>query len=1035
MNTEDGYDLWLRYAPPVSGARYDMLSSAAHVVGDSPVMASIRAEFARALPQLLGRPAKVVHVLPSSGWNPEDGVSIIAGKYADISHRYAVTLPGVMPANDGYRIVSINGGRTVCVTADTDAGVLYGAFHFLRLLQTGSPIDALDILERPAIRWRMLNHWDNPDGSIERGYAGKSLWKWDDLPGSVDLRYADYARACASIGINASVLNNVNTVPQILLGENIAKVVAIANVLRRYAIRTFLSVNFGSPMSVGGLDTADPCDSRVAEWWKAKADEIYALIPDFGGFLVKADSEGQPGPFAYGRSHADGANMLARALEPHGGIVVWRAFVYGHGESDRAKKAYANFRPLDGAFAANAAIQVKNGPIDFQPREPVHPLFGGMERTPVFMEFQVAQEYLGQGNHLVYLAPMWKEILEFDTMANGDGSFVGRLLSTDFAPDGFSGIAAVANTGDDRNWCGHFFHAANWFAYGRLAWDWKLDAADIAREWIACTWGADSASSSVILNIMMGSWEACVDYMTPLGLHHIMKEGHHYGPDPGDVSAPREDWRPTYYHRADRAGLGFNRTRSGSGAVDQYHKPVADTFNDIDTCPEKYLLWFHHVPWNRVLSSGRTLRDEIPYRYARGVAAVGGMRRDWASLEAKIDGFRFRAVCDKLDRQVADAREWESVCVPYFSSFTEYRNLLAEYGYPEAAIEARVSEAWRTIFEGSAAERFYFDAEGDTGYMMDTGNNDARTEGLSYGMMMAVQMNRRDVFDRLWKWAVKNMYMTDGPHAGYFAWSCQTDGRKNADGPAPDGEEYFALALFFASHRWGDGAGPLEYSRWARDILRTCVHRGEDGDGVPMWNPENYQIKFVPGLEFTDPSYHLPHFYDLFALWAYPEDREFWKKAARASREFLPRTCDPATGLASEYANYDGSPNWWNGHGNFYSDSYRVAANIGLDALWSGGSAPLGRIAENVATFFDTVKPADFRMYRISGEPLDEPALHPVGLIATNAMGALSFSGPVAERAVRRFWETPLRTGDRRYYDNCLYFFALLALSGKYRIW
>ena len=751
--------------------------------------------------------------------------------------------------------------------------------------------------------------------------------------------------------------------------------------------------------------------------------------------------------------------MLADALGPHGGIVVWRAFVYGHGETDRAKKAYANFKPLDGEFCPNVGIQVKNGPIDFQPREPVHPLFGGMERTSVFMEFQIAQEYLGQGNHLVYLAPMWKEILDFDTFAHGAGSTVGRVISTEKAPAGLSGIAAVTNTGNDRNWCGHFFHPANWFAYGRLAWDYTLDTDEIAKDWIACTWTRDPAIAGTILNLMRDSWETCVDYMTPLGLHHIMKEGHHYGPDPGYNEGPREDWRPTYYHRADRTGLGFDRTRTGSDAVDQYSKPVADLFNDVKICPEKYLLWFHHVPWNYRLHSGRSLKDELVFRYARGVASVEHMRDTWKSLEGKVDDGRFNAVLAKLDIQVKDAHEWESVCTAYFLSFTEYRNLLAECGIPSADIDARISQVWNTIFAGAGDERFYFESD-DGAYMLDTGNVDVRTEGMSYGMMMAVQMDHHDIFDRLWRWSKKNMFMTEGVNAGYFAWSCKPNGIKNAHGPAPDGEEYYALALFFASHRWGDGGGIFNYGEEARTLLHTCIHKGEDGNGYPMWDPVNFQIKFVPDLSFTDPSYHLPHFYDLFAQWARPEDRDFWKNAAEASRRFLPTACHPETGLAPEYSWYNGTPNSDSGHGDFYSDSYRVASNIGLDTLWTGGSVPLCDIARRILTFFDGKDPAEYRAYQIDGTPLEIPALHPVGLIAANAEAALALSPSVkcgvddggssitaresavartdaslAERAVRRFFDTPLRTGNRRYYDNCLYFFALLALSGRYRIW
>ncbi len=561
---------------------------------------------------------------------------------------------------EGFSIVSDK--SKMFVYAKSYTGLLYAAFWLTRKIQTGDSLDTISICENPSLKYRILNHWDNLDGSIERGYAGKSLWKWASLPDTLDSRYEDYARMMCSIGINGSVLNNVNTQPEILSYDYIQKVSALASVFRSWGIKTYLSVNFGSPVSLGKLKTADPLDSEVIAWWKAKVDEIYKQIPDFGGFLIKADSEGQPGPFAYGRNHAEGANMIASILEKHGGILIWRAFVYGHGETDRAKKAYADFKPLDGKFSSNVAIQVKNGAIDFQPREPVHPMFGGMMNTNIFMEFQIAQEYLGQGNHLVYLAPMWKEILEFDTATRKENSKVKQCIT---------GIAAVSNTGDNRDWCGSLFHPANLYAYGRLAWNYDLSPEEIAREWTLCTWGHNEKIFKIVTSILMNSWEACVNYMTPLCLHHIMKYHHHYGPDPACDEGQREDWKPRYYHRADKQGLGFDRTRKGSCAVDQYAAPVADMFNSLQTCPEKYLLWFHHVPWDYVLSSGRTLKDELVFLYNKGVSQAEQLLSWWKNTESLLDKEHYEAVLNKLVIQVSDAHEWRDVCLQYFLSFTE----------------------------------------------------------------------------------------------------------------------------------------------------------------------------------------------------------------------------------------------------------------------------------------------------------------------------------------------------------------------------
>ena len=676
MKDCNGYGLWLD-CEPLNQEIVSLLKpifANTCFLGTSPILDTAFNELKRIFMNLLGIEDIDRACCLSDPKSCSAGVTAIVGLRGDIICAH----PGLLPhwpeiRSDGYRLLAPQEkGLPFLAVADSEKGILYAVFAIKRLLESEDGIPAnLDILDEPKIRYRMLNHWDNLNRSIERGYAGETLWNWDDLPQTVDPRYTDYARACASVGINTSVLNNVNTQPEILSTEYLKKVASIAEVLRNWGITTFLSVNFGSPRFLGSLNTSDPLNQSVIDWWSAKIDEIYTLIPDFGGFLVKADSEGQPGPFAYGRTHADGANMLARPMKKYGGIVIWRAFVYGHGESDRAKKAWINFKPHDGEFEPNAIIQVKNGPIDFQPREPVSPLFGALTKTPVFMELQIAQEYLGQGNHIVYLAPMWKEIFNFETMLEATDSRVGALISTAGSPGGFSGIAAVTNTGNDQNWCGSRFHQANWYAYGRLAWDFELEPEVIAQEWIRATWTREKNIVEAIWQFMSGTWEACIDYMTPLGLHHIMKEHHHYGPDPAFDTGVRKDWRSTYYHRADANGLGFDRSRSGSAMVDQYSPLVAELFNNIETCPEDYLVFFHHVPWDYVVSSGRSLRDELVFRYRRGVETIEQKRNQWLALEGKVDPHAWKEIHDKLNIQCADAKEWEAVCVPYFLSFAD----------------------------------------------------------------------------------------------------------------------------------------------------------------------------------------------------------------------------------------------------------------------------------------------------------------------------------------------------------------------------
>ena len=558
---------------------------------------------------------------------------------------------------EGYTIRTSE-GKTV-LEAATEQGLLYATYHLLRLQAEGADCTRLDIQEKPAFDIRVLNHWDNLDGTIERGYAGRSLWKWEDLTDSVSARYREYARANASVGINGTVLNNVNASPEILSADYLQKVRKLADVFRPYGIKVYLSVNFASPMKLGGLSTADPLDEEVARWWKEKVQEIYGLIPDFGGFLVKANSEGQPGPCDYGRTHAEGANMLAEALKPYGGIVMWRAFVYSPSDADRAKQAYLEFQPLDGRFRDNVMVQVKNGPIDFQPREPYSPLFGAMPHTPLMVEFQITQEYLGHSNHLAYLATMWNEFYRY------------------VQPSSLKGVAGVVNVGDNVNWCGHDFAQANWYAYGRLAWNPDLSAEEIAREWLAQTFTTDRRFVEPMTQVMMESREAVVDYMMPLGLHHIFAWGHHYGPEPWcEVPGARADWLPSYYHQADKEGLGFDRCRTGSDAVSQYPDSLARVFDSLEQCPEEYLLWFHHVNWNQKLRSGRSLWDELCYKYQKGVDEVRAFQRIWKDMQPYVDAERYQAVAERLDIQARDAVWWKDACLEYFRTFSKKK-------YPE----------------------------------------------------------------------------------------------------------------------------------------------------------------------------------------------------------------------------------------------------------------------------------------------------------------------------------------------------------------
>lgn len=555
--------------------------------------------------------------------------------------------------NEGFRVYRDKKG--LVLSANNDLGLLYGSYALLRDNAAGKAIALRE--EIPAYNVRVLNHWDNLDGTIERGYSGHSIWNWDELPDVVSPRYREYARANASVGINGVVLNNVNASSKILSAEYLAKVAKIADVFRPYGIKVYLSANFAAPMQLGGLKTADPLVPEVAAWWKAKADEIYKLIPDFGGFLVKANSEGQPGPCDFDRTHAEGANMMARALKPHGGIVMWRAFVYSPADADRAKQAYIEFQPLDGKFDDNVIVQIKNGPIDFQPREPYSPLFGAMPQTDQMVEFQVTQEYLGHSNHIAYLAPMWTEFFDY------------------VSPSSLKAIAGVANVGNDTNWTGHHMAQANWYAFGRLAWNPQLSSEEIIDEWMPMTLNYPENTPKEVTdglkNMMLNSREAVVDYMMPLGLHHLFAFGHHYGPEPWcDIKGGRPDWMPPYYHRADSAGLGFNRSSSGSNAVAQYPAQLAKKLDNINTCPEEFILWFHHVPWDFKMKSGATLWQELCNRYQSGVESVETMQRQWTAAKPYIDPELWNDVNERLMTQARDANWWKEGCLLYFQQFS-----------------------------------------------------------------------------------------------------------------------------------------------------------------------------------------------------------------------------------------------------------------------------------------------------------------------------------------------------------------------------
>jgi alpha-glucuronidase len=659
---EDGYELWLRYsdapAPP----------PAITIERSTPTIDAAAAELRRGL---AGRVPRVHLVTSADPQSPSPASSRPIGEEG-----YVV----------GTRL--IDGDPTVVIAGGGERGVLYGAFALLRHLNSGGSAEHIELRSSPSIRLRVVNHWDNLDGFVERGYAGASLWDWWTLPDHRDPLYTDYARANASLGINGVVLNNVNAKADSLTAEYIAKAAALAEVFRPYGIKTYLSARFSAPRELGGLATGDPLDPAVRAWWAAKADEIYRAIPDFGGFLVKANSEGQPGPGDYGRTHADGANMLAAAVAPHGGVVMWRAFVYSDtNPEDRAKQAYSEFSPLDGEFADNVLVQVKNGAIDFQPREPFHPLFGAMPRTPLMLELQVTKEYLGQGTHLAYLGPLYEEVLDANTFAAGDGPTVAQVVDGSAEGHGLTGIAGVANVGRSRDWSGSTFNQANWYVFGRMAWDPGLSAEAVAREWAAQTFSPDPRVVEPVVRMMMGSREAVVNYTGALGLAHLMATGHHHGPGPWVADLARPEWNPAYYHRADRDGIGFDRTAGGSGAISQYAPGLAARLADPRTTPETELLWFHRVAWNWRMASGRTLWEELVSRYDDGVRYVDGMRREWSTLRPLVDAERWQKTADYLAIQHREARWWRDASLAYWLSVNGLP-------LPEGAVRPAQDLAW-----------------------------------------------------------------------------------------------------------------------------------------------------------------------------------------------------------------------------------------------------------------------------------------------------------------------------------------------------
>ena len=665
-HAEDGYELWLRYDAP-QGVSVDapegLLTNCASPsetleIAVQELTAGFGALTGRSLPEIDG---------------PENGALILSSP--ECGGRFGGLETDFSPyRTDEYRIGTETLSETTVthISGQSDVAVLYGVYDYLMRASRGEGFGEKGVREAPSVDLRLLNHWDNLDRHVERGYAGQSIWDWHRLPGYIDPRYTDYARANASIGINGTVLTNVNADATVLTPHYLEKVAALADVFRPYGIRVYLTARFSSPIELGGLFTADPLDPAVQAWWDEKVTEIYTAIPDFGGFLVKANSEGQPGPQDYGRTHADGANMLADALAPHDGHLIWRGFVYSADNvEDRVKQAYDEFVPLDGEFRDNVLIQVKNGPLDFQPREPFHPMFGSMPDTPLMFEAQITKEYLGFSTHLAYLGTLWEEVLQTDTFVKGDGSTVAKAIDGSLHDYPVTGMAGVSNIGSDRNWSGSIFDQANWFAFGRMAWAPDRSAQDIAQEWAELTFSADEGTTDTIVEMMMSSREAVVDYMTPLGLTHLMGTGHHYGPAPWVDDLGRADWTPYYYHRATREAIGVDRTASGTNAVSQYADRLRSRWSELETTPDTLLLWFHRLPWDYEMKSGQTLWEDLVGHYERGVATVHDFQETWTNLEGQIDQARHDQVSQFLAIQAEEAKWWRDASLAYWMSVND----------------------------------------------------------------------------------------------------------------------------------------------------------------------------------------------------------------------------------------------------------------------------------------------------------------------------------------------------------------------------